>query len=269
MIMSDIRIIEPISNHNFEADNRILIPFIQNHKYGFMTRDRQIVVPAKYDFIYGEFENTDSLVRVGLTTGKGYARKNGEIQVYLRKVWGLLDSNGKLIVECEYDGISISDDQKYITLRDSVKGYTLIDRNGNTIIPYGTYNYMDGADHGLVRVKLYTGVDDNQLPEYKWGIVDTAGNIVLPIKYSNIWNFHGKKRMSTRVEIEGHSEIINFSSLIRVENVSSIEAYEPYDEYGTHYGEFEGSYAQDVMGYSDDVINDAFEGDPDAYWNID
>ena len=36
-----------------------------------------------------------------------------------------------------------------------------------------------------------------------------------------------------------------------------------------HYGEFEGSYAQDVMGYSDDVINDAFEGDPDAYWNID
>lgn len=267
--MSDIRIIEPISNHNFEADNRILIPFIQYHKYGFMTRDRQIMVPAKYDFIYGEFENTDSLVRVGLTTGKGYARNNGEIQVYLRKIWGLLDSNGKLIVECEYDGISISDDQKYITLRDSVKGYTLIDRNGNTIIPYGKYDYMDGADHGLVRVKLYTGVDDNQLPKYKWGIVDIAGNVVLPMIYSNIWNFHGKKRMSTRVEIDGHSENINFSSLMHVDNVSSMEAYEPYDEYGTHYGEFEGSYAQDVMGYSDDVINDAFEGDPDAYWNID
>ena len=41
------------------------------------------------------------------------------------------------------------------------------------------------------------------------------------------------------------------------------------DDYGTHYGEYEGSYAQDVMGYSDDVINDAFEGDPDMYWNID
>lgn len=35
------------------------------------------------------------------------------------------------------------------------------------------------------------------------------------------------------------------------------------------YGEFAGSYAQDVMGYCDEVINDAFEGDPDAYWNID
>lgn len=41
------------------------------------------------------------------------------------------------------------------------------------------------------------------------------------------------------------------------------------DDYGTHYGEFAGSYAQDVMGFSDDVINDAFDGDPDAYWNID
>lgn len=41
------------------------------------------------------------------------------------------------------------------------------------------------------------------------------------------------------------------------------------DDYGTSYGEYAGSYAQDVEGYSDDVIDDAFDGDPDAYWNID
>ena len=41
------------------------------------------------------------------------------------------------------------------------------------------------------------------------------------------------------------------------------------DGYGSHYGEYAGSYAQDVMGLSDDVINDAFEGDPDMCWNID
>ena len=39
--------------------------------------------------------------------------------------------------------------------------------------------------------------------------------------------------------------------------------------YGTHYGKYAGTYAQDVAGYSDDVIDDAFDGDPDAYWNID
>jgi hypothetical protein len=41
------------------------------------------------------------------------------------------------------------------------------------------------------------------------------------------------------------------------------------EEYGTHYGEYQGTYAQDIAGFSDDVINDAFDGEPDAYWNID
>lgn len=35
-----------------------------------------------------------------------------------------------------------------------------------------------------------------------------------------------------------------------------------YERYG-------GSYAQDVMGYSDDDIDTIFDGDPLAYWNID
>lgn len=35
------------------------------------------------------------------------------------------------------------------------------------------------------------------------------------------------------------------------------------------YEEFAGSYAQDVMEYDDQTIYDAFEGDPDVYWNID
>ncbi len=48
-----------------------------------------------------------------------------------------------------------------------------------------------------------------------------------------------------------------------------------YDDYcdedysrGT-YEDFAGTYAQDVAGYCDEDIYDAFDGDPDAYWNID
>lgn len=47
-------------------------------------------------------------------------------------------------------------------------------------------------------------------------------------------------------------------------------SYGSYDDgYGTHYGKYAGTYAQEVAGYSDEVIDDVFEGDPDAYWNID
>ncbi len=35
------------------------------------------------------------------------------------------------------------------------------------------------------------------------------------------------------------------------------------------YGQYAGSYAQDYEGLSDDFINDALDGCPDAYWNID
>ena len=49
---------------------------------------------------------------------------------------------------------------------------------------------------------------------------------------------------------------------------SSCYDYYNYEERPT-YEHYLGSYAQDVMGYSDDEIDTIFDGDPDAYWNID
>lgn len=49
------------------------------------------------------------------------------------------------------------------------------------------------------------------------------------------------------------------------------EPYEPdgyWDEEDT-YEHYNGSYAQDVEGWSDQDIDDVLDGDPDAYWNID
>lgn len=41
------------------------------------------------------------------------------------------------------------------------------------------------------------------------------------------------------------------------------------DSYSETYERYNGSYAQDEMGYSDDEIDTIFDGDPLAYWNID
>lgn len=63
----------------------------------------------------------------------------------------------------------------------------------------------------------------------------------------------------------------NFASSNKKKKVMDYEEsyYDEFDDYGSHYGEYAGTYAQDVAGYSDDVINDAFDGEPEAYWNID
>lgn len=46
--------------------------------------------------------------------------------------------------------------------------------------------------------------------------------------------------------------------------------YEPdyYDEPET-YDDYNGTYVQDVEGWSDQDIDTVLDGEPDAYWNID
>lgn len=57
------------------------------------------------------------------------------------------------------------------------------------------------------------------------------------------------------------------------EDEISNEEYDSYDfedEYEERtYNKYRGSYAQDVEGWSDQDIDEVFDGDPDAYWNID
>ena len=47
-----------------------------------------------------------------------------------------------------------------------------------------------------------------------------------------------------------------------------IDPAEFYEEEQT-YDRYNGSYAQDVEGWSDQAIDEVFDGDPEAYWNID
>ena len=41
------------------------------------------------------------------------------------------------------------------------------------------------------------------------------------------------------------------------------------DDDGFYHDDYEGTYAHDVTGFDEETINDAFDGEPDAYWNID
>ena len=54
----------------------------------------------------------------------------------------------------------------------------------------------------------------------------------------------------------------NINYKINYKNMSNYD----YDEYEDEYA---GTYAHDVEGYSDDDIDTIFDGEPEAYWNID
>lgn len=161
---------------------------------------------------------------------------------------------------------------KVVHRSDNKRG--VIDLNGVEIVPFGKYDWIDYFDHGLARVKIGKEASSIAYNHNKWGIINKKGEEVLPVIYENIWNFYDKNRYSTKVVLNGCEYEVCFHDLnpdlpVRGIRHKKEQDSEKEDAYGTHYGEFAGSYAQDVAGYSDDVINDAFEGDPDAYWNID
>ena len=76
-------------------------------------------------------------------------------------------------------------------------------------------------------------------------------------------------------EISPSFEAMRNQRIAEFENLED-EDYEEFDNRSFYddcesptYGRYAGSYAKDEMGYSDDDIDTIFDGDPDAYWNID
>ncbi len=156
--------------------------------------------------------------------------------------------------------------------------------DGNIVVPYGKYDWISGFDSGLARVNIkhktkieaYDPENGHSISCFEvipiWGIINEQGEEVLSVEYDNVWNFLGKGRNSTRVEKDGQHWLVYLYDLNP--NLPHPQDQQPTevdddDDYGNHYGDFAGTYAQDVAGFSDDAIYDAFDGDADAYWNID
>ena len=195
----------------------------------------------------------------------------------------------------QYNNIFVVQNQDY--------EWEVINIDGIVIVPFGKYGWIDTFDKGLCRVRSHGQIrnynnvlavvqDSNHVvtdkqeikkiydddfkrhPERyaKWGIINERGEEVLPVEYDEIWAFAGKNRNSTKVVKNGQTTEVFFHDLNpllapQIKQANSRNNYGYYES--RHYEEYAGSYARDVMGYSDEVINDVFEGDPDAYWNID
>lgn len=272
LVEDKIWIITPVNQYNVSKDDRLLIPFIKDHRIGFVNQSAVCIVKPQFDKFQGEIRSPEALLRVAKRFSYGFLNSGKyEVRTYDSDKWGVLDSNGKLIVDTEYKEIAISDNFQLLTLHDFQKGYCVINRNGDIIVPYGKYNYIDGFTNGYARVKINKVTNGSKMNDNFWGIIDEQGKVVLPLEYFKIGNFYDKPEFKyTKVIKDGCEHRFYFSTeSLDLPSELKRKRIGFYDDYGTHYGEFAGSYAQDVMGYSDDVINDAFEGDPDNYWNID
>ena len=80
------------------------------------------------------------------------------------------------------------------------------------------------------------------------------------------------------IDIHPHTEILEIFKDMKPFDIPDNFRYERRQSYSyrrqsysyrEYNGDYSGTYAHDVMGYTNDEIDTIFDGDPDAYWNID
>lgn len=269
------KILVPASSYNMQDDNRLLIPFTSGDKIGFVDKEGVIVVNPQYTMYYGDCYDESDNIKVAIDHLYGFLRSGVRVATYKRPMFGLINSKGETIFEPSfYSLVPAIGNKKLYTVQNDNYQSAVLSIDGTEIVPFGKYNWIDGLDNGLARVKIGSTTNGLNANDCKWGLIDENGKEVLPVEYDNIWTFYGKNRATTRVEKENFAQNIVLAEILNADKIkkSNNDYCDDYDsdyEYGSHYGEYAGSYAQDVEGYSDDVINDAFDGDPEAYWNID
>lgn len=142
-----------------------LTPFVgKNYQVGFMNEDFQIIVPPKYDYV------------------SNY--KNGYAIVALDNKLGVIDKAGNMVIPLGFSSArSISPTtkgDKFIIVSD--KGSTVVDIHNRVLFqsPYYIYYLFDGLFATLNK-------------DFKYGVVDSQGKIVLPHKYNGILKFDKNK----------------------------------------------------------------------------
>ena len=267
------KILVPASSYNMQDDNRLLIPFTSGENIGFVDKEGVIVVKPQFTMYYGDCYDESDNIRVAVDYLYGFPRSGGRVATYKRPMYGLINFKGETIFEPSFFSlIPAIGNKKLYTVQDKNLGYAVLNIDGTEVVPYGKYSYIDGFDKGLARVKIGNVTNGQKNNGNKWGLINENGDEVLPIEYDDMWSFYGKNRATVRVVKGDVAQNIVLSEILGVvEDQESGSLSDNYyaDDYGSSYGEYAGSYAQDVEGYSDDVIDDAFDGDPDAYWNID
>lgn len=201
---SNVRILIDHKDYHIEEDTRLLIPFSYKGHLGLMNRSGDVVVEPIFSVIEDACLKENDVVRVGKYFTYGFNRATKEPSTYLALKWGLVDSKGDFILEPKYRTIELSNDKQIFTVQHWNYRYEVVNKTGEVIVPIGTHRWIDRFDNGLARA----------INDLKWGIIDSSGNIVLPFRYSCIWNFYKKRKDSTRIERvveKGHSEIGEFN----------------------------------------------------------
>jgi hypothetical protein len=133
-----------------------LIPYRKGNKWGYVEKStKEIIIAPKFD------------------EAKRFINRNLAI-IRLDNLWGLIDTNGEVIIPPKYDDISDFKSTKFHFLGKTNGIYVLIDKEGKE---YATnYKSISLLGNNLLEVDNGNGI----------GILDEDFSVLLPCNYDNI-----------------------------------------------------------------------------------
>lgn len=176
-------------------------------------------------------------------------------------MWGIVDEKNIIISDFKYTGY-VKHMRSPLIYKTSAEifldndGYVLVSlSNGTQLTSHYEYIYFDGRHY-----KVHN--------KEKYGVYDKNGQCLIPCEYDLIGSLVGDVFV-IKDGIKGH--IVNgiFVPYKKEGNVIKAAGTTWHCKERPTYNNYNGSYAQDEMGYSDNDIDTIFDGDPSAYWNID
>ena len=170
-----------------------LIPYRKGDQWGFCKKDKTLIIQPEYDNAW-PFKN--GLAKVEKDGKQGYINKRNKVVipfkyescsqkgdfiiVYKQSKFGVIDLQGKEVIQLIYDGIHRLEDHSFVVTKDKKSGLFNIKKflfitNLNLTIPIEFNDIYETNLSDIVRVKK----------DGKWGLFTVEGQQLTPLKYEN------------------------------------------------------------------------------------
>ena len=182
---------------DFDAD-KIAIVKIGN-SYGLINSKGELILDTKYDQIL--------------------KASNSIFIVVLNNHYGFYNVKGCFLIDIAFDFLKekpadfYTNGQLFKLLKKGEQSF--VDANGRTSIDFGTYDEINFASNGLIRVKN----------KNKYGYVDRKLNLVIPYKYNNAGDF---KDSCALVELKDKFILLDTQGKEIYASVSEIQKISPH-----------------------------------------
>ncbi|MBD5331288.1 MAG: hypothetical protein HDS00_05235 [Bacteroides sp.] len=244
-------------------------------KYGLLNKSlKEIIPPIFDDIIDSDSQEISIFSSDGYHWEEEYARHqiligciNNTFNIYYLSGMNPGQTIRELITGCTkiefvadksyYRSNNIRNKMFIHFVKGDINGYVNYDGEVLSLNPTDSISPVNCKFNG----EIYYIIKQNN----KVRLADSRLRLLLPCAYDDIIQIFEDRVI---VLVDNDRKTIPLRNSNDKINSSNIEFDDEYETEST-YDLYAGSYAQDIMDYSDEDIDDIFDGEPDAYWNID